>query len=71
MGFMLLIVCACAVWGLRRCATDTPPHAPDAIEIALAAVVVLTGEAGAALLIEGDTLFRTYVPPKYRQSGRD
>lgn len=71
LGLALIIVSAFAIWGLRQNVVASPHHEANAIELALAAVAILAGEGGGVLLIEGDALFRPYVPPAYRESGRD
>ena len=62
-GIMLLVLCAFVLRRIHLLVQLAPRQPPTAPELALGLVAVLAGVAGAACLIVGPSLLRTYAWP--------
>jgi hypothetical protein len=64
-GLVLLVDCAIACFFLHSMVTTPPIHETTIAELLVGLIVMLTGTAGAAMLIVGPALFRRYTwPPR-------
>lgn len=64
-GLALLMLCALAVYRLHGVAMGLRPNAVTPGEMALGAVAVIAGMAGAAMVVVGGSLFQSHIwPPK-------